>query len=177
MRYRTCPLCSWLDPRVSGCRTLGVSGLVQASWWAELDSRLSSRRSLGAPGLVCLPLGMWGQSPKGPLGLLVDGLGPDMADCRAMVVLRLSTSPQAGGLDRGPMDLRTWIHPLILVLVSAPRGWSQMLVLCCITYVSQNWCWQAGRWGQVQEVLGLVSAHWKVRVNCLSVFQYRQSYK
>ena len=44
----------------------GVSELVQANWWAELDPRVSSYRSLEAPELVCLPSGVWGQSPKGP---------------------------------------------------------------------------------------------------------------
>lgn len=81
-----------LGPGVSGCRTLGVSELVQANWWAELDPRVSSYRSLEAPELVCLPSGVWGQSPKGPLGLLVDGLGLDMAHCRAMVALRLMST-------------------------------------------------------------------------------------
>ena len=92
--------------------------------------------------MVCLPLGMWGQSPKGPLGLLVDGLGPDMADCRAMVVLRLmSTGWWVRPGSKGSQDLDSPTHPSVSFCPTwvEPDASSLLYHLCIPELVLAGW--------------------------------------
>ena len=60
---------------MGGSGALGVLGLMPAHWWAELGPRISGCRALGVPGLVPVNTGIWGWVPFVDRVKSWDGLG------------------------------------------------------------------------------------------------------